>query len=365
MTLGYWLFVLMIIPVVAGIICWVKFHTIDIRELGAGVLAALCVIGSVLSIGTCSIKRDTETLSGKVTSAVYIPEWHARWTELETYTVTDSKGKSHTKTRTVTKNRHYPEEWHAETTLGRVGITKGFYNQIAEKHGFYKQLGDRLHYHSGDRYDYISDVKDDPMYCDYPMTQTRSWSNPLKNTKGLHNYREISEKEAQSLGLPNYPKNATFASSRIIGNVPINIWNWDKLNSYLGPVKHVNLILVKLSGGVEQAKQLQEYWQNGKKNDLVICFDGEENKSAQWCYVFGWSKSELVKMNIQSLFLEKPVNDFLLPDLRDIVVAHFEAHQWAKYEDTPVMIPTGWVIAAFILMLISQVALYYFFHENN
>lgn len=364
MTLGYWLFILMIIPVVAGIICWVKFHSIDIKELGVGIASALIVIGSVLSIGTCSLKEDSETLSGMVTSAVYMPEWHARWTEVETYITTDGKGRTQTRTRAVTRNRHYPERWYAETTLGRVDITSGFYKQIANKHGQFAELGDRLHYHSGDRYDYISIVKDDPTYCDYPMTQTRSWSNPLKNSKGLHNYREISEKEAQRLNLPSYPQNKTFGSSRIIGNSPINIWNWDKLNSYLGPTKHVNLILVKMPGGIEQAKLLQEYWQNGKKNDLVICYDGESNKPAQWCYVFGWSKSELVKLNIQSLFLEKPVNDYILPDLRNVVATHYQAHQWAKYEGSPIIIPTGWVVAAFILMLASQIVLYNFFHKN-
>lgn len=365
MTLGYWLFVLMLIPVIAGIFCWIKYDTIDLKELGAGVAAAIITITVVLSLGTCSMKRDSETLSGSVTAAVYIPEWHAQWTELESYTTTDSKGRSQTHTRTVTRNRHYPPEWHADTTLGRVSISQSFFTQIAEKHGVHSERGDRYNYYSGDLNDYISDVHDDPEYCDYPMTQTRSWSNPLKNTQGLHSYRNISDKEAKSLGLPQYPQNETFGSSRIIGDIPINIWNWDKLNSYLGPAKHVNLILVNLKGGVDQAKQLQGYWKNGKKNDLVICYDGEKNAPAQWCYVFGWSKSELVKLNIQSLFLEKPINDYLLPDLKAVVIANYEAHEWTKYKDAPILIGTGWVVAAFIIMLISQVVLYLCFHENN
>lgn len=363
MTFGYWLFALMILPLIGGIVCWIKFHTIDLKELACGVGVSILTISGILSIGTCSVQHDTQTLSGRVTSAVYIPEWKARWTETETYTVTDSKGKSSTKTRTVTKNKTYPEEWYANTTLGKVSITKTFYQQISNKHGSFKELGDRYRYYSGDLYDYISNVRDDPAYCDYPMTSTRSWRNPLKGARGLHNLPEISEKSALSMGLPAYPDNDTFGSSRLVGNIPINIWNWDKLNSFVGPQKHVNLIAVNLPGGLEQAKQLQAYWQNGKKNDLVICYGGSSEKP-EWCYVFGWSKSELVKLNIQTIFLNNIVNDDIVKPIQEEVLKNFEPHDWATYKDSPLLIPSGLVIGAFIFTLLNQIGLYILFHKN-
>ena len=364
MTFGYWLFLLMIIPVAAGIFAWIKFHTIDIRESGVGIVTALVTISTVLGLSKCSNQYDTETYSGKVEKAVHIPEWRAEWQEMETYTTTDSKGKSHTHTRMVTKRETHSPEWWVETTLGRTTIDPWFFDQISKKHGISVERGYRPDYDEGDRNDYISYVKDDPEFCDYPVTENRTWFNPLKNNKTLHSYQDISEEEAQKMGLPEYPKNATFSSSRIIGDGAINIWNWDKMNSALGHDKHVNLILVKIDS-MEKAKYIQAYWKNGKKNDLVICHGGNKNASADWCYVFGWSKSELVKQNIQTLFLTNPVNDDILKELKVIVRKDFQPHEWVMYQDTDFLIPTGWVITAFIILIISQAAIYYYFHQEQ
>jgi hypothetical protein len=364
MTLGYWLFILMIIPVIAGIFCWLKFHTINLKESGISVAAAFLLILAVLGISKCSDQRDTETLSGRVVSAVHTPKWTAEWTELETYTTTDSKGNVQTHTRLVTKREtHYPKWW-VETTLGNFKISENFFELIGNKHGIKKVKGYRPNYDEGDRYDYHSYVKDDPEFCDYPVTTQNTWKNPLKNSKSLHSFKEIKEEQALKEGLPPYPQNERFKSSRILANTQISIWNWDKMNSAIGEQKKINLILVQLKD-MEQAKRLQQYWKNGKKNDLVICYNGKQGEPADWCYVFGWSKSELVKLNLQSLFLDKPLNDDILPEIKRIVRKDFQPHEWTQYEHIDHMIPTGWVITAFILMLLTQVGLYYFFHHNE
>lgn len=364
MTLGYWLFVLMIIPVIAGVVSWVKFSTINLKESSVSVGIGFLTILMVLGMSKCSSQADTETWSGRVVSATHIPEWEAEWVEVETYTTTDDKGNVETHTRLVTKHdTHYPE-WFAETTIGNVSISEGFFRQISNKHGLVVVEGYRPNYDSGDRNDYHSYVKDDPEFCDYPMTKINRWMNPLKNTKSLHSFKEITEEEAGKMGLPKYPQNDTFGSSRILGNPKINIWNWDKMNSAIGSEKRVNLILVQLKD-MDQAKNLQAYWQNGKKNDLVICYNGKQGERADWCYVFGWSKSELVKQNLQTLFIDNPVTDDILTDVKQIVRKDFKPHEWDMYKDTEHMIPTGWVVGAFIFMLLTQAGLYYTFHKDD
>jgi hypothetical protein len=359
MTIGYWLFLLLIFPVIGAIVAHIKFDTIDWKESLCGVGAALLIISSTLALGTCSSQRDTETLSGQIVQVVYTPTWRAQWTELESYTTTDSKGNTSTHHRTVTKNRTYPPEWTAKTTLRDVDIHESFYQQVVAKYGERAVKGSRPNYDSGDRNDYVSDVKDDAFWPEYPMTQSRSWKNPLKNKKTLHNLQPLSEQELAQI--PSYPKNETFQSNRIIGESKINIWNWDKLNSYLGPRSRVNMILVRLDS-IEKAKLLQRGWENGKKNDLVICYDGESK--ADWCYVFGWSERELVKQNIQTLFLENTADDTILESLRNIVERDFSPHKWTQYEEYETPVPTGWVVAAFLVMIATQTFLYKFFHEN-
>jgi hypothetical protein len=353
----------MIIPVIAGVISWMKFSTISIKEAGVSVGTALVLIMFVLGVSECSVKSDTETLSGRVVTAVHIPRWEAEWEELETYTTTDSEGNTETHTRWVTRHEtHYPKWW-VETTIGDISISENFFKQISKKHGIVSKPGHRPDYDSGDRNDYFSYVKDDPEYCDYPVTLTNSWQNPLIGTENLYSYKDISEQEARKLRLFSYPENNTFCSSRLVGNTEMTIWDWDKMNAALGAEKHINLILVKLPNGIEQAKNLQAYWKNGKKNDIVICYGGEPTKPAEWCYVFGWSKSELVKQNLQTLLLDKPVNDDIIPDIKRIVRRDFRPHDWTMYRDTAFLIPTGWVITAFILMIAAQIGLYYQFHK--
>jgi hypothetical protein len=348
----------MIIPVVAGVVSWVKFHEIDLKESVMSVGAALLLISSTLLISKCSSRMDTETLSGRITSVHHTPEWEAEWQELETYTTIDSKGNAQTHTRLVTRRETHSPKWWAETTVGDISMSRGYFNHIGQKYGIEKEMGHRPNFNSGNRYDYYSHVNDDPEFCDYPVTKTSNWQNPLKNSKGLHSFKKISEEEALKMGLPNYPQNDPFKSSRLIGGVPIDIWNWDKMNAALGADYKVNLIMVKLEGGVENAKNLQAYWKNGKKNDIVMCY--EEG----WSYVFGWSETELVKLNLQTILLDNPVNDGMIPLIKEEIRKNFKPHKWTMYEEQEFIVPTWTVATAFILMILSQIGLYYAFHKN-
>jgi hypothetical protein len=355
----------MIIPVIAGCVSWLKFHTINLTEAGISTASALVVISMVLLISECSMDHDKETLSGRVTKACHTPEWHARWTELETYTTTDSKGRTRSHTRLVTKTRTYSPRWWVETTVGDFDIPQNSFKHIGDKHGIVTSLGYRPNFDYGDVNDYTSYVKDDPEFCDYPVTTVSSWRNPIKNAKSLYSFREISEEEAQKEGLYEYPiEHTLFNSSRLLGNPNVSIWNWDKMNSALGSRKKVNLILVKIDS-FDKAKLLQNYWKNGKKNDIVICYNNTGNQPPDWCFVFGWSKSELVKLNLQTLLLDNTIDDSIIPKIKQIVDRDFFPHDWTMYKDTQKVIPTAWVVVAFILMVITQSCLYYVFHHED
>jgi hypothetical protein len=364
MTVGLWILFLMIIPVLAGIIMFIKFHTIDWRETLCSLGVALSLITVTLILSKCKNNSDFRTVSGRVTSVTYTPPWRAEWTETESYTVTDSKGHSKTKTRTVRKSRNYPAKYIANTTIGNFTTEQVFYKTLCNIGGYTSKLGYRPNYDSGDRYDYITYVKDDPEFCDYPVSSTVYWKNPLKGEEGLHNFRKISDNEAKSKNLVSYPKANTFYPYKVLGTQDVDGWSWHKMNSALCENMRVNLILLKLPGGMDQAKLQQVYWSNGKANDIVICYDGKRSQPADWCYVFGWSDSHLVKTKLESLFLEKPINSDIIYDIKNIIRSDFKPHDFTKYENRFGSVPIGFVIAAFIIMLISQGSLYYIFHNN-
>lgn len=362
MTTAWWLAVLMIPPIAGAAFAWIKFHTIAWWETAVSLLVALIVIWATLFISDKLSSSDTYTQSGRITQVIHTPYWHARWTETERYTVRDSKGNKSTRTRTVTKNRDYPPTWKAITTVGELTITKDYYSYIAKEHGEEKKRGFRPHFDHGDRNDYFSYVKDDPEFCNYPVTNLFNWENHLKNSNSILKQKKISPEQAQKLKLFNYPENDHFLSSRLIGGVPISAWDWDKMNSAISLKKQVNLILVNCGNNtLEYAKNLQSFWQNGKKNDLILCYGG----NPRWSYVFGWSNSELVKQNLATLLLDKEINKAIVDDIKNEVVKNFKPFKWEQTEQIGHPVPITGVCVAFVLVCASQAVCFMFFNSNN
>jgi hypothetical protein len=111
---------------------------------------------------------------------------------------------------------------------------------------------------------------------------------------------------------------------------------------------------------MDSAVLQRAYWKNGKKNDLVLCYGKD------WAYVFGWSKSDLVKEELQALLLENDVNTALVDRIEQVVMRDFEPYEWRQHADTPPRPVNGWVVfLAFILMAASQFGIWFAFHTND
>ena len=362
MTRAHWTFLLILIPIIAGGIVWLRFKEIVLWEWASSVACALCTIFCIFAISKCSAGRDTEIVSGCVTSVHRIPEWHAEWTELQTYTTTDSKGNVRTHTRTVTRTRHYPEEFYASTTIGQISISREFWGKVSSRYGVQKSLGYRPDHDWGDLFDYSSDVQNrNESLPEYPVHLSSSWINPLLGTDSIKLGQKITDDEAQKLKLPKYPQvDNPWVSNRIIGATDIPVWFWDSMNAGLGSRYKINLILVNMSNQTAaDAVKLKDYWKNGKKNDLVLCYGSD------WSYVFGWSETELVKKSLETLLLESPVDKTLIPKISQIIQSEFKPYPWKKEEEISRPVGSGTVIGAFLFMIAVQIALFYAFRYNE
>lgn len=370
MTSAHWTFLLLVIPVVGWLVVWCKLKTIATWEWVSGICAAALILAFVFGVNSCSRRHDREILSGQAYKACHTPWWRAEWEELETYYTTesdgvDSKGNPQTKqvehTRWVTKTETHQPKWWLETTLGEMRIDETWFNRICNNYGSYKELGRRLNYDAGDRYDYFADIKDkSPEWPDIPVHTAASWSNPFLGSDTIRLGQPVDDDEAKKLGLAEYPDAGNpFRSDRVIG-APVSPYRWDQLCAALGPQKKVNLTLINF-GGADMAKAVKQrdYWRNGRKNDLVLCY------GTGWSYVFGWSKHELVKQELQTLLLENEVNNDLLPKIAEIVRRDFQPYEWAQEEATPVPVPTWVVLLAFVLMIGTQIGLGWLFHHNE
>lgn len=361
MTSANWALLLLCIPVIGWFWAWYKFKTIVIWEWVSGVAAAAALLAVVFGVHSCSARSDREILSGQAYKACHTPWWRAEWQELETYTTTDSKGNTSTHTRMVTKSETHQPKWWLKTTLGEFRIDEGWFHRICNTYGVYKELGSRPDYDAGDRYDYFSDIQNKSTTGpDIPVHTTASWSNPFIGSDNIRLGQEVTPEEAKTLGLHDYPSaDNPFQSSRVIG-APVSAHRWDQLCAILGPELKLNLTLINFGDAdLATAVKQRDYWRNGRKNDIVMCY------GKGWAYVFGWSKHELVKQELQSLLITHQVNDDLLPKIAEIVRRDFHPYEWELEEATPVPVPTWIVILAFVLMVSSQIGIGFAFHTND
>lgn len=357
----YWTFLLLLIPAIGGFVAWLRCREIVIWEWAAGFGITALMLAMVFGISLAFQGKDYEVRSGYVYQAHHTPWWHAEWEELETYTTTDSKGNVTTHTRLVTKTRTYPPSWWVETTIGSIYVSEETFDSMAKRFGLKKELGSRPDMDEGDPYDYWTDINNpDPEAVIYPVHSTFAWDNPFLDTKTIQIGEKVTKEEAARLKLHSYPEAGNaFVSGRVI-NAPVSTYKWDQMCAAIGAKHRVNLTLINFGDrDMAAAVKQRDYWVNGKKNDLVLCY------GKGWSYVFGWSKTELVKQELQTVLLENEVNDSIIPLIKEVVIRDFEPYAWKSEERIPRPVPTAAVVIAFLLTVGAQVGLFILFRDNG
>lgn len=367
-------YIIAFLPIVAATALW--FFSKKIVWWESSVLSVIGIVTVVIMhyVAIRGATIDTETWSGQVTDAVYIPEWleyyeyavyrTEYYTETESYT--DSDGKSHT--RTVTHSREVFDHWESSTRFhskqwyvtdtvnGSFSIDEGRYEDIVHQFGGGKQpvIGCRTtsdhnsRMLSGDKFDYHAVNKNGFIY---PTTATRTWENKVKAAPSVFRYQKVPE----NVDVFNYPTNPDkFISGRIVGKVGVETFKWDQMNSLLGPQKLVNVIAVGLEDKpMADTDLIEAKWVGGKKNDIVIVFGGSKNIcKPTWCRVFGWSESELCKRNLETIVLKHGMTDKTIPFIQEEIKKNYTIFEWSKFDYLTVEVPLSgyiWLIVAVLI----------------
>lgn len=346
-------YLIALIPLIAAGILWYKFKKIVWWE--AVIIPVIGLITAFIFnyLAVKGMTTDTETWSGQVTEAVYIPSWVEYYEyavyRTEVYTTVDSKGHSHIHTRQVfdhwqPSTRTHVDCWTGDDTVnGSYDIDQNRYKDIVQKFGASTtRAGTRTtsshnsRMISGDPNDYPSVNKNKYVY---PTTSTRSWENKIKACPSVFSYKKVDPKEP----VFEYPQEIDkFASGRLLGQTGgLGLLQWDQMNSVLGPTKYVNVIAVGFGPNSDSslAETQEAKWIGGKKNDLVICFGGGTQMQPSWVKVFGWSESDLAKLNIQSLILKYGTDPQVIPLIQAEIVKNYEIKDWSKFDYLQVEIP--------------------------
>ena len=354
------LYVMCMLPAIFGGVMWLLKKSITWWEWAAGVGLAFLISAIMHAMIIYGMTSDTETWSGWVMETVHYPYWHEYYTTTET--TTDSKGNV-TGTRIVHHHIDHPEHWGCYDNIGGYhGITRDFHvslkgsfgGKIVTKRPWKSSFdrGDRNTYHTPNETEYVE-----------PVNIAKSFENRVKAAPSVFSYTKVPD----TVKVFEYPYAKDWnQSKRVLGTSDINIRSWDQMNARLGPTKKVNVILCFFSDKDSGYGQWQEAkWIGGKKNDLVLCCGGEPGESAKWSYVFGWTESELVKRNLESILLENPVDTTIIPIIEAETIANYELKDWSKFDYITIE-PPGWCfILLFFLMLASQGGFYYWAHIND
>jgi len=370
MTTGLYLLLLLVIPIAAATYMWYSRREVSLLELLGSFAISVVLIWGVLYVSASVSTSDTETWSGRATGARYDPAWTEQYWETyteTTYTGTGSNRKAHTKTKRRLVTKHHADEWTLNTTLGSRHIGSDTWDTLKSENSVVSRRVWRTNMVSGDPHTYSITWNDDMVRPRYPVTATRAWSNRLKNSRSVLNLEPVTKEEATKLGLYEYPTNAAlFASDRVLGDTKVTTLNWDRMNSYLGPMKGINLILINFGPGstMDKAVKQRAYWRNGRKNDIVICIGGAPGAKPEWSYVFGWSNKELVKVNVQDMFLQNAATDAIIPLLESEIERNFTRFDWHTLDYIATPVPWWGLLLAFVLNAGVQVGYFKFALSN-
>jgi len=372
----FWL--LALIPIIIGAVIFVKSKEINLLEfgIGTGVCLLLALIFQVISIFTET--GDYETISGQIIRVEHHPRWVERYTlhHSETYTTGSGKNqRTHTRHWTTTEYDTHSEHWKGCADFGEFGeicenISEENYSSIGLEFGnksftYGKQSADHFGgtKSSGDNNIYA--INNETLVT-VPAISSKFFRNYIKASPSLFSFSQVPT----NINIYPYPENNSFlVSERLIGTAQnlINARKFDEINARLGPKKLVNVILVGFNEKNQDLGQYQQAaWVGGKKNDLVLCFGGaNRSHGATWAYVFGWTEKEIVKKNLETILLESPMNEEILPKIEQEIVRNYQIKDWSKFSYISVEPPTWMYIVYFVVMIGTQAGLYIHFHNNE
>lgn len=367
------LYFLALIPVIIGGVIWVLNKQVNWIEWAGGAGAAFLLAAFIHLIGVYSIPSDTQTVSGQIIQAKHFTAWKEYYEEAVYKTVYSGTGKNRTSRRVFShwspRSRWHDEYFKLYSNIDTdITVDEGTYRRTVQLFGEEKSVkGDRRTMEhasrmvAGDPNDRVTTPVSGYVY---PVTDSRTWENKIKVGPSVFSFVDVPK------NIPVYPWPANpnvFASQRLLGTAAkvVDIYEWDKLNAQVGPLKKVNLIAIGFGNQDSSIAQYQRAkYLGGKKNDLVICYGGDDSHPT-WTFVFGWTDSEIVKQNLQSLVLDKGFGPATLADIKEEVIRNYKIKDWSAFDHIAVPPTTTLIVCYIIAMIITQGGLYFWFHQNE
>lgn len=281
---------------------------------------------------------DTEYLGDYITKVRHYDEWD-EWIH-RTCTRTVRTGKTTTtQTYDCSYRQYHPERWSYFDQDGEEHwlFFEEEFNEIVRKFGtkmVFVDMHRRYHRIDGDAQDYYWNGSEETAW---PVTHSHKYTNKLQNSRSIFNFEDISEKDADSLGLYDYPSIEKYDQTPILSKtikLPQNQEDALRFTNGFYGKKHQFRVFVLLfeNESIEISEKQRSYWKGGNKNELVVCLGTNDNK-VKWCNAFSWCDVPTVDVKTESYFSERDTLD--LKAYSDFLRISLENGDWERknFED--------------------------------
>lgn len=381
----------------AAILLW-KFR----KQIVWWEIALVIIIPTLLSLGSKSLidsysAYETEYWGDEIIS-VFEEEpynyWHSETCSREYACGTDDDGNTEycTEYYDCSHQDDVGPNWYAKTRLGNtIHINEYQYDKWCKQFGGKRiKINTRENYDANDRcvssrgtkfegknvgeysYEWRTDWNGN-YNTSVPLTTEHSYENRVKASDyTVFEYTKISDSEADSLKLFNYPKlENIFTYPSVLG------WNSEKvqtdfhrINGHLGDKKQLRVwVLVHNTDDSEIGWKQECYWVGGNKNELVINI-GVQGNDIKWCHVFSWTNITSLKDDIKGFVVsQKVLNNNTFSKIANYVHVEsekrFERLEFKQFDYLSVEPPTWTIILSYIFTILVCIFISYGFIVND
>ena len=312
---------------------------------------------------------DTEYLGGYVNRITYYEPWDEMVRVRHTRTDDDGDTEVY-----YTWEREYHSERYTyvdNESNWEHYLSKKEYEIIKKRMGdkaVFRDMHRDYHRIDGDAYDIYWDKTVEHLY---DITTPHSYTNKIKASQShtIFKYSDISEEDAKELGLYEYPDINLMNQNPIIGRYASDR---DKqrikyINATYGKTHQFRVYMLFYEGkDIEISEQQKAYWQNGNKNEFVVCL-GTQRDSVVWCNPFSWCDEPKLEALTRDYFIQNPKVDIDAYGkwLQTQIPTKWKRKEFSDFEYIHIGLSKGQYIALIIIMILLNIGISVFLVMND
>ena len=312
---------------------------------------------------------DTEYLGGYINRITYYEPWDEMVRVRHTRTDKDGDTEVY-----YTWEREYHSERYTyvdNESSWEYHLSKKEYEVIKKRMGnnsVFRDMNRKYHRIDGDAYDIYWDKTIEHLY---DITTPHSYTNKIKASQShtIFKYSDISEEDAKELGLYEYPDIKLMNQNPIIGRYASDK---DKqrikyINATYGKIHQFRIYMLFYEDkDIEISEQQKAYWQNGNKNEFVVCL-GTQKDSVVWCNPFSWCDEPKLEVLTRDYFIQNPKVDIDAYGkwLQTQIPTKWKRKEFADFEYIRIGLSRGQYIALIIIMILLNIGISVFLVMND